>query len=80
VIGCTSAGRLVGTISFASRRWRASCDVADGGVRLSEHMAADGGKAFHHACRMGPESIVSMRREMVQIGDKNFANPAHRWW
>jgi ATP-dependent DNA ligase len=35
----------------------------EGGVRLSERLAADDGEAvFHHACRMELEGIVGKRR------------------
>ena len=36
--------------------------VADG-LRLSEHLIADGEAVFHHACRMGLEGIVAKRRD-----------------
>jgi bifunctional non-homologous end joining protein LigD len=36
---------------------------ANRGIRLSEHLDADGQLAFQHACRMGLEGIVAKRRD-----------------
>jgi len=35
---------------------------APGGIKLSEHIEADGETVFRHACRLGCEGIVSKRR------------------
>ena len=35
---------------------------AAGGLRLNEHIEADGPTVFAHACRMGLEGIVSKRK------------------
>jgi bifunctional non-homologous end joining protein LigD len=33
------------------------------GLRLNEHLEADGPDIFHHACMLGLESIVSKRKD-----------------
>jgi bifunctional non-homologous end joining protein LigD len=33
------------------------------GLRLNEHIEADGPDVFHHACMMGLEGIVSKRKD-----------------
>ena len=33
-----------------------------GGIKLSEHIEADGATVFRHACRLGCEGIVSKQR------------------
>jgi len=35
------------------------------GLRLNEHIEADGPDVFHHACMMGLEGIVSKRKEAL---------------
>jgi hypothetical protein len=40
---------------------------AASGLRLNEHIEADGPDVFHHACKMGLEGIVSKRKDR-QIG------------
>ena len=42
-------------------RDRASAKAAPG-LRLNEHIEADGPTVFAHACRMGLEGIVSKRK------------------
>ena len=34
------------------------------GIRVNEHIEADGPTVFAHACRMGLEGIVSKRRDL----------------
>jgi ATP-dependent DNA ligase len=36
---------------------------AASGLRLNEHLTEDGPTVFLHACKMGPEGIVSKRRD-----------------
>ena len=36
---------------------------AASGLRLNEHIQADGPDVFHHACMMGLEGIVSKRKD-----------------
>jgi bifunctional non-homologous end joining protein LigD len=33
------------------------------GLRLNEHLEADGPDVFHHACKLGLEGIVSKRKD-----------------
>jgi hypothetical protein len=44
------------------------------GIRFNEHIDGDGPTAFAHACKIGPEGIVSRRKDSVrdarQIGSK----------
>jgi bifunctional non-homologous end joining protein LigD len=48
--------------------------LAAPGLRLNEHLEADGPDVFHHACKLGLEGIVSKRR------DSPYSSGRSRHW
>jgi bifunctional non-homologous end joining protein LigD len=58
------------------------------GLRLNEHLEADGPDVFHHACKLGLEGIVSKRKDSRYksgrapdwIKSKNPDAPADMQW
>jgi len=50
---------------FETRKWTLASVMAKAasGLRLNEHIEADGPTVFAHACKMGLEGIVSKRKD-----------------
>jgi bifunctional non-homologous end joining protein LigD len=44
------------------------------GLRLNEHLEADGPDVFHHACMLGLEGIVSKRKD-----SRYHSVPSRHW-
>ena len=64
-ISCASTGNDIRVKPLSERR-RLLAKVlrkAKPGIRLSEHIEADGGIVFAHACKLGCEGIVSKRAD-----------------
>jgi bifunctional non-homologous end joining protein LigD len=61
-------------------RLRKALRGADKALRFSEHLEGDGDAVFRHACSLGLEGIVSIRRDARYKSGRSLAwhkNPAY---